>query len=167
MKVKPDKNQGIFFICRMIKDGMGDVDSNLVFVDDLKKEGLKANNYGFEFTPQAEIMGWQVADNRLTQRYLTSLLVEILEEASFFGYEQEGLEEETNKLGNRMKEVKENPDRMISMSFDEFKEKFDFDKQTDKEEELEMKSARAELEYYNYSRNKELSEIIEQIGIER
>lgn len=163
MKIKPDKNQGIFFVQRVMKDEMGDTDYDLVFVDDLKKYGLAARSYAFEFTPQNEIMGWWIADNELTQTYLIELLVYILEEASFFGYKQEGLQKELDKIERGMKQVKENPDSLVS--FDSAEEIFNFDKQTDKEEKLETKAFRAELEYSEYSRKKELTEIMRKLDL--
>ena len=142
---------------------MGDTDYDLVFVDDLKKYGLAARSYAFEFTPQNEIMGWWIADNELTQTYLIELLVYILEEASFFGYKQEGLQKELDKIERGMKQVKENPDSLVS--FDSAEEIFNFDKQTDKEEKLETKAFRAELEYSEYSRKKELTEIMRKLDL--
>lgn len=165
MKIKSDNNQGNFFVQRRMKDGMGDVDYDLVFIDDLEKYELKAHSYAFEFTPQNEIMSWWIADNKLTQAYLLDLLVYILEEASFFGYNQEGLQGELDKIERGMKQVKEHPNSLVLFDIDKFEKSLNFDKQTDKEDQLENKAFRAELEYSEYSRKKELSEIINKLGL--
>lgn len=98
-------------------------------------------------------MGWLIADNILTQNHLNDLLVEILYESSFFGFKQEGLKKEIdNNLGK-------------ALSFDEFQKEFDFDKQDPKEEKLEVKVIQDKIEYSEYSRKKELAEIIEELSL--
>lgn len=162
LQIKKSENQGIFFVSRTTEDG-DIVTNNLVFLDDLKKYGLKAYTYAYEFSAQAEIMGWWVADNKLTQYYLVSLLVGIMEEASFFGYQQEGLQKEKDLLEDRAKEVKEN--KVKTVSFDEVAKKFNFDQEGPKEKELKDKVLDAQLAYNQYSYEKELTEIIKQLDI--
>lgn len=163
MKIKSDDNQGIFFISRKIEDETGDTVTNLVFKNDLKKYGVQSESYAFEFTPQPEIMGWLIADNILTQNHLNDLLVEILYESSFFGYKQEGLKKEIDELASSIKEIDNNLGK--ALSFDEFQKEFDFDKQDPKEEKLEVKVIQDKIEYSEYSRKKELAEIIEELSL--
>lgn len=63
----------------------------LVSLDDLKQKGIKAENYGCEYIEQEVTMGYHIADNSLTQYYLKDLLVCIMYEANFFGFQQEHL----------------------------------------------------------------------------
>ena len=163
MKIKSDDNQGIFFISRKIEDETGDTVTNLVFKNDLKKYGVQSESYVFEFTPQPEIMGWLIADNILTQNHLNDLLVEILYESSFFGFKQEGLKKEIDELASSIKEIDNNLGK--ALSFDEFQKEFDFDKQDPKEEKLEVKVIQDKIEYSEYSRKKELAEIIEELSL--
>lgn len=163
MKIKSDDNQGIFFISRKIEDETGDTVTNLVFINDLKKYGVQSESYAFEFTPQPEIMGWLIADNILTQNHLNDLLVEILYESSFFGFKQEGLKKEIGELASSIKEIDNNLGK--ALSFDEFQKEFDFDKQDPKEEKLEVKVIQDKIEYSEYSRKKELAEIIEELSL--
>lgn len=163
IQIKSDNNQGIFFASRKEDETGDDIVTNLVFTNDLKKYDVQAESYAFEFSPQAEIMGWLIADNELTQAHLLDLLVEIMEEASFFGYKQEGLEKEANKLAVRIKEIDKNPGK--SIPFDDFKKEFNFDKQSPEEEKLETKIIQAQIEYSEYSRKKELAEIIEKLDL--
>ena len=163
MKIKSDDNQGIFFISRKIEDETGDTVTNLVFKNDLKKYGVQSESYAFEFTPQPEIMGWLIADNILTQNHLNDLLVEILYESSFFGFKQEGLKKEIDELASSIKEIDNNLGK--ALSFDEFQKEFDFDKQDPKEEKLEVKVIQDKIEYSEYSRKKELAEIIEELSL--
>lgn len=66
-----------------------------------------APTYGCEFTEQAEIMGYHIADNKLTKYYMTELLVDIMFEASFFGFHQEHLQDEIDELEQAEKEIDE------------------------------------------------------------
>ncbi|WP_270314965.1 hypothetical protein [Ligilactobacillus agilis] len=50
-------------------------------------------------------MGYYIADNRLTEHYLTELLVYIMYEASFLGFEQEDLQENLVDLKIRVQEA--------------------------------------------------------------
>ena len=50
-------------------------------------------------------MGYYIADSRLTKHYLTELLVYIMYEASFFGFEQEDLQENLVDLKTRVQEA--------------------------------------------------------------
>ena len=163
IQIKSDDNHGIFFTSRK-EDGTGDdIVTNLVFTNDLQKYGNQAESYAFEFSPQAEIMGWLIADNQLTQTCLYDLLVDILYEASFFGFKQEGLQEEVNKLNSSIKEIDDKPGK--ALSFDEFQKEFGFDNQDPGEEKLEAKVIQAQIEYSEYSRNQELAEIIKELGL--
>lgn len=163
IQIKSDDNHGIFFTSRK-EDGTGDdIVTNLVFTNDLQKYGNQAESYAFEFSPQAEIMGWLIADNILTQNHLNDLLVEILYESSFFGFKQEGLKKEIDELASSIKEIDNNLGK--ALSFDEFQKEFDFDKQDPKEEKLEVKVIQDKIEYSEYSRKKELAEIIEGLSL--
>lgn len=108
-------------------------------------------------------MGWLIADNILTQNHLNDLLVEILYESSFFGFKQEGLKKEIDELASSIKEIDNNLGK--ALSFDEFQKEFDFDKQDPKEEKLEVKVIQDKIEYSEYSRKKELAEIIEELSL--
>lgn len=164
LKIKSNKNQGIFFMQRKMDDGMGiGTSSNLVFIDDLKKKGVEAQSYAFEFTPQAEIMSWWIANNELTQAYLLDLLVEIMEEAFLFGFKQEGLQAEVDTINSRIEEIDKHPDKLISA--DEFEKNSNFDKQTSEEDDLEWKASEAELKYSEYSRKLELKKIMKELNI--
>lgn len=79
----------IFFIYEYLGSYKLDQNRGLSTVADLREKGVEALNYGIEYTPQEEIMGYWVADTEMTQYYLNDLMVEIMWDASFFGVEQQ------------------------------------------------------------------------------
>lgn len=167
MTIKDSSDPCVFFIHRTMKDGMGDVIPDIVSIKDLKEKGVNAYGLAYEFTPQAEILGWQIADNKLTQDNLTEILIDIMFEASFFGFEQEGLEKEINILKSRMNEVEQDKDVKKTLTWKDFKKEFIdlYDTQTAEEKKLENKASLAEMNYSECSRKKELQEIIADLGI--
>ena len=58
---------------------------NVTPLAELQREGVAAPSYALEWTSQAELLGYYVAENRLTKYYQTDLLVEVLDDACFFG----------------------------------------------------------------------------------
>ena len=61
---------------------------HLINVCEIRKD-IDASGYGCDFTDWQESLGYMVADNKLTQDYLTDLIIEYLEEISFFGMDSE------------------------------------------------------------------------------
>lgn len=100
MKIQPpeDGHQGILFVSRYLKDYMEENVYELIHADGLLEKGVECESYAYEFTPQAEILGFLVADNPFTQANLYDLMSDVLHEASFFGFQQEALDEELERL---------------------------------------------------------------------
>ena len=100
MEIQPpeDGHQGILFVSRYLKDYMEENVYELIHADGLLEKGVKCESYAYEFTPQAEILGFLVADNPFTQANLYDLMSDVLHEASFFGFQQEALDEELERL---------------------------------------------------------------------
>ena len=70
----------------------------------LKEKREATQSYGYNFIEQEKIMGYWVAETALTKYYLEDLMVDILYEASFFGFTQEHLQEEKDELDRRIAE---------------------------------------------------------------
>lgn len=100
LPIKPsaDGQQGLLFVHRIMKNGSHDRAYELVFIDELLRDGVNCNSYAYEFTEQAEILGFLVADTPLTQRYIYDLIADAMHQASFFGFAQEDLAGELEKL---------------------------------------------------------------------
>ena len=99
MEIQPpeDGHKGILFVSRYLNDYMEENVYELIHADGLLEKGVKCESYAYEFTPQAEILGFLVADNPFTQANLYDLMSDVLHEASFFGFQQEALDEELER----------------------------------------------------------------------
>ena len=162
LTVKPDEygKQGLLYVHRIMSDGHRERAYNLIYIEELLEKGNDADNYAYEFTEQATIMGFLVAETPLTQRYIYELIADVLSEASFFGFEQEYLEEEKEKLLEAEKEASERNDKGTTLEeFEaelEQEQGFTFDRESDDERALGHEVVVAELAYSNHSRKKEL-----------
>ena len=166
-----DGQEGYLFAYRTIEDDYPDVTYGLVFKDELIRYGCRAHTYAFDFTDQAEVMGYLVADTDLTQDNIYGLAVHVMEELSFFGYGQEHLEEEKEELGRRIQEIKDGKAELHS--WEEVKAELGMDgifertKETPGEKALWHKASDAMMEYTGYSVHLEINKLMDHIGIER
>ena len=130
---------------------------DLISEDDLSKVEL----YAYNFTEQKEALGFLVADTKLTQDNIMDVVVDFLFEISFFGYEQEYLAEETEKLDEAIKEIDDHPEGLERVDFDEFCKECGFEDDEIYPEETEKEKAfyMAAMEYTEYCKNIELDRI--------
>ena len=120
--IKPNDKQMIFYMYEYLSSYNLERNRGLSTLADLQEKGVEAPNYGIEYTPQEEIMGYCVADTEMTQYYLNDLIVEIIWDASFFGVEQEKLPEAIKELEEADKEI----DEGLEESFNSYEEFEDF-----------------------------------------
>lgn len=79
------------------------VDFTMIAREDFDKEN--PSRYSFILADSEEIAGYYVSDAYTTQYYLEDLLTWFIFEATFFGWERESVEEESNELKKRAEEV--------------------------------------------------------------
>ena len=163
IKEPEDGHRGLVYVHRIIRNGMHDQSAGLVHVDELLAQGCEAPDYGCELTDQAEIVGFLVADTPLTQRYMYELMADVLNSASFFGFEQETLEAERQKLDEAMEEIESGTAKMIPWETikADLEKSIDcrFDEESEDERVLHNQVMEAENAYSRHSRQKELNAI--------
>ena len=161
MQIKPpeDGRISLFYVHRCIKDDFDDVSFHLIYLDEFREKGYDCESYAYEFEEQAEIVGYYVAETPLMSHYLYDLVSEVMEEASFFGFEQQRLKEEREELDRRIKEIKDGTAELIS--WDEIKSERTepMDEESEDEKELHEKVWQARLEYSEHSKRKELDAV--------
>ena len=160
----------IFFAYRSIGDGDEGLGFGMVTKEELMEKGDEAPVYSVMLVKQAEILGYYVADNDLTQHNIYDLLAYIMRESSYFGFKQERLEETIQSLEESEKELKENPGsgRDAREVFRELREKLgieddDDDEESEDEKELYRKIIEAQYNYRKHSMKKELNILLKEL----
>lgn len=90
-----------------------------------KFDELAGPNYGLEMTPLKEALAIKIVMTWKTRHYLYELLADMINDLTFFGWNQEGLKKEKMKLEKSMKESKEHPENLVS--WDEVKDELGVD----------------------------------------
>ena len=158
-KDDPDGRVGILFAHRCIEvEPMSRTEGYcLVHADEVLSDGENAKTYAYEFTDQSEIVGFLVADSEYTRRHIYGLMADVLYQASFFGYRQEGLAEALEDLDRSMKEV-ENGN---VLSIDEIMEKYIPEHESERKDPAEMDLRntvlKAAFDYNEHFKKKELA----------
>lgn len=160
----PDKKQGILFVHKTCEEFSGDdYDVDLIHMDELlaAEDVSKVTGYAYEFSKQEECLGFLIADNKLTQDNLMEVVVSFLYELSFFGYEQENLQEKLDELDQSMREAKEHPESLCTFDADEFRKEFGLPEEEiyPKEKEYRAEINEAIWRYTSYCRGIELERI--------
>lgn len=91
MEARENTDGLIFYVYHHVEDGIPEPSFGLSTVNDLVEQGTEAQMFSFTYTLQGNVMGFYVAENQLTTHYLTELLVDIMHELTFFGFQQEEL----------------------------------------------------------------------------
>jgi hypothetical protein len=161
MKIVPDQDneESILFAYKYLRDGFEDIAYSLVHKQELLKKGPEADTYAYEYCRQSEIMGYLVSEADFTQKNIYGLMVDVLFEASFFGYEEEHLEQARKELEKASAELKRGKGILTTTEelFGEDEEETD-----ELEEQLYHEYTDALINYENYCKKKEM-EILRQL----
>ena len=84
-KEPENRKHGIIFAFPHVIESNGPI-HELVFYDELKKEGEQVSDYSYSLTNWSEIMGYLVADNRFTQENLLPVMAQVMYEMSWYGF---------------------------------------------------------------------------------
>lgn len=161
IKKVPEDEKMLVFAYRNIPDFA--INRDIVFasckVSELNKKKDKANSYGFLFTKQEEIIGFYVAETALTKRHIYELLAYVINELTYFGWNQEHLEEEEQKLLEADEEIKRGK-KYKTFTLKKWEKKFGIVKETEKEEKLHYKISMLHYKYSMCSKKKEINEVL-------
>lgn len=158
VKSSDDGDDYILFAYNVFMEDFENIDYALVSKKELLESDFNervCDNYSFMLSNQEEIMGYLVADTNLTKINICGLLVYVLYEASWFGYENEGLEEEKQKLEEATKEIEEG--KYSSFTIEDMREELGLPgkEQDEKQEELLKKIFHTTYNFSQYSFKKE------------
>lgn len=106
---------------------------SLIHETELKKNKLEVEPYAYYYQPQNEIIAFVIADNEFTQKNIYDVMVDIMYETSFFGYEDEMKEEVNAELNETMEQIKSGD--FETRSWDEVKKDLHIEDNKDNTEE--------------------------------
>ena len=160
IEVNKDGKEYVLFVHKMQQDGVEEDTCSLVCQQELQDKGVAAETYSYVFDRLAKIMGFKVSDAAYTQKNIVELLTDVMHEASFFGFEQQHLDEELKKLDSSIKEFEEGTATTYTM--EEVWEHLGFEREERDETADELRHAitRAVVEYDQYQKKKELEAIL-------
>lgn len=156
-----DGKEYILFVHKIQSEGVADDSYSLVCLQELREEGVEAQTYSYIFDRQAKIMGFKVSDAKYTQKNIIGLLADVMHEASFFGFEQQRLEEELERLEISANEVKEGKAKTYTM--EEVWEHLGLEREEKDEtaDELQRVIWKATMEYDQYQKKKEMQALLD------
>lgn len=160
-----DGEDCILFYHKKMENGFSDDTSSLVHLNELIEKEEEADTYDYIFTKHAEILGFYVADTEMTQEHMIPLLTDVMHTASIFGFEQERLQEEVEKLLETAEKTESG--NTVYYSLDDIRKKLGLKKEEEDpmEDELRRNVNRASFEYDEYCKKKELRELLKKISI--
>ena len=163
-----EDTQMIFLATSAYKDGLPDEQALLIAVDDLDENSLP-ESYGWMLTDREELVGYRIADSELTLDNICSILAQIIEESSFLGYSKDTFESERESLIQSLEQSKKDIEEGNVYSADEVWEHLGLKRENPdpKADDLRAGVIRAEVEYNQYYRSKELSALMRKLAEEK
>ena len=158
----------IFLATSAYKDGFPDEQATLVAVDELDENSLP-ESYIWMLTDREKLVGYKIADSELTLDNMCSILAQIIEESSFLGYSKDTFESERESLIQSLEQSKKDIEDGNVYSADEVWEHLGLKREAPdpNADELRAGVIRAEVEYNQYYRSKELSALMRKLTEEQ
>jgi hypothetical protein len=158
----------IFLATSAYKDGFPDEQATLVAVDELDENSLP-ESYSWMLTDREKLVGYKIADSELTLDNMCSILAQIIEESSFLGYSKDTFESERESLIQSLEQSEKDIEDGNVYSADEVWEHLGLKREAPdpKADELRAGVIRAEVEYNQYYRSKELSALMRKLTEEQ
>lgn len=158
--VKPETPE-IFFAHKQWKAGHSGVETSLCKAEELCTK-VHPECYSWICVDFAKAMGYLISDAPLTQKNILVVLAQILHELSFFGYTQEEMEEEREKLEASLNECEEGKTHPIEELWGSIgPEKPEPDPEA---EALEQEIRTAETKYNLFCQSREMEKLREMLS---
>ena len=155
------EEQGLLYVYQtlpgLIRD---DYWHDLVIIPELREKCVDAEDYSYILCSRGEIAGFLVADTKLTQEHLLTLMADVLYEASFFGYTQEDIDDylkEGEETSNELEDDEALEDWMPGSPAYKRREP---EARSEEELRLEKIYNQAKYKYAEYLRNKARLEVV-------
>ena len=171
LSVKPELSDHMVFYLAESLNGDDIRSLCLSDINELKSDIYEAEDYGVDLCDARTSLGYLVAETKLTQDYIQDLLVQYMDDLSFYGYDlkrrEENIQEVHDSLNEAMKQIEEGKYRSEDEVFDELHRKYGLpiDEKDEFMDELEGKVREAEMRFARYSFWRERKRILERLGV--
>ena len=148
----------------------GDIDRQLYLCDVNEiRENIDASSYSFISADWQETLGYLVADNKLTQDYITTVLAEYLKEVTYFGSMMEirmkRIERVKSELDKSMQDIREEHTISAEDVFRKLEEEYGWphDEEDETQDRLRQAIHEAEHNFNQYCHRRERKRILKSI----
>lgn len=164
--VETSENPAILYVYEVLE---GDVRDKywhgLAYLSELQDKGVEAEDYSYTLCTHKQVAGFLVADTKLTQENLLTLMTDVLYEASFNGYTEEDVAKEIRDFEEACKKVETDGEGAVEEAAEEELCEADYIKQESdlrSEEEIRLAKAysNAREDYSTFLRKKALRNVI-------
>ena len=151
LKITPptDGKHGLLYAYKSIAD-LSDCkpEPHCAFVrlEDVIEQGADAQNYAYDLDPQSEIMGCFVSDDEYTQQNIYELMVDVMYEASWFGFADEDKEDFVDDLADQINQLEEGTLETVPVD-DIFPDWFKEMKAQEEQQKVEEAAERSEVKH--------------------
>ena len=160
LNLTPVRNEKMVFLAtEEFIDGCPDICPILISLEDLNTGVTRKIDW--RTTDRDKLMGFLVADTRLTQDNLCDILAQILDKASFFGFSAEEFERSRKEYNRMIKEFEKDWRRTLTLPDDYVCERFGLPmtEEDPRSEELLSRVLDAETEYARHCKEREIEEL--------
>ena len=151
---------GIFFASNAIEDGSPEVCAVLSMRNEILECELP-QNYAWDFTPWEELMGYGLAETKLTKDHANTVLAQILYVMTFFGMDHETWKEQSAEVEESLEVSRKAVEAGEYKTAEEVFAEFGLPKDEPDEiaDELSSKIIRAKMEYNQHCRKREAAKV--------
>ena len=137
--------------------------TELIFEDELIKNTLDTQAYAYEYTSNAEILGYKVAETDYVKHYIYEIISDVLYEMSFFGYNEEIKNNKRKELDDMVEEIESGKAKTIPFDLEEFRKNCGiYEPPKDEKREALDKDVRESMMRYNkYANSQELLKVLD------
>lgn len=155
-EIKTEPGSCVFFASKYYSGRYTDIQTQMCELADIRTQS-SPQTYSCLFSDFSTILGTFVAETPETMKNLPVVLAQILYEMSFFGYDQETMEEERKKLEEADRELKENSSSGIP--FEEVCKRFGWELSGEEESNLKLEITKAEHALNQFYFHREIEEL--------
>lgn len=151
---------GVFFASNAIEGGSPKVCAVLSMRNEILECELP-QNYAWDFTPWEELMGYDLAETKLTKDHANTVLAHILYDMTFFGMDHETWKREAAEVKECLEVSRKAAEAGEYKTAEEVLAEFGLPKDEPDEiaDELSSKIIRAEMEYNQHCRKREAAKV--------